>query len=201
MQTSDRPIPGRRRFRFTIRGAMLAMPVVALIMAYAAAINPFERDPYAVAVGEVRQWTSQSVDSFGESSHVVWSSPEPTFVVDKPAAPALACILKIGYVERSTSVPRNPVFLSYFAVAVDGRTHLTRDVRNWAVQGGSGSIEPPALATLRQLLAGLPASPWIPPDRNPLLVGFRQGGGWVTRTYDRDHPPPEVRAVLAHCRQ
>lgn len=50
-------------------------------------------------------------------------------------------------------------------------------------------------AAIRQAVTTLPPSHVHTPEERTIRVSFQQGGGWVTRTYDRQAIPIEVRRL------
>ena len=209
------PPPPRRRARFTLRAALLAVPVLAVAIVLAAGINPVRRDPIRQAVDASIAWCQIPTDSFDATENVDWSTKPPTFTPDKPAVAAGPCLLKVaevGFVEwdRKSSW----AFGTRTKFSLDGRSELSR-ITPMAIQGGGGSETPAELAAIRRLLPALPPSqPDIPPgpympgvwgdspdspsrtESHVVVLGFHDGKSWVTRTYNLRKLPPAVADLL-----
>jgi hypothetical protein len=77
-----------------------------------------------------------------------------------------------------------------------GQVTTERDVYNWAYQGGGHSqLKPQSLKSLRQAVRALPPSTQSPAMANLLILSFRNGGDWTTRTYDRAKLPEAVKKI------
>jgi hypothetical protein len=85
--------------------------------------------------------------------------------------------------------------LQYF-VKESGRERDHRFVYDWAVQASHGKqIAETNLAALRSAVRQLPAESVSPPIERLVIVSFREGTNWLTRTYDSDVLPKPMRQI------
>ena len=81
-------------------------------------------------------------------------------------------------------------------VDIVGRVYTVREVHDWASQGSAlSALGPVHLEAVKKNLRALPSSTPAPPFRNLLILSYRNGKTWTTRTYDRTHLPEAVRQL------
>ncbi|HJQ34325.1 MAG TPA: hypothetical protein VJ866_19250 [Pyrinomonadaceae bacterium] len=71
-----------------------------------------------------------------------------------------------------------------------------RDVFNWALQASHrAQLDEPQLESLKNSIKALPEGAKHPPLADLLIVSFRDGETWETRTYDRKKLPDAVKDI------
>ena len=79
---------------------------------------------------------------------------------------------------------------------VKGGVETHRWVYNWAIQAShTAQLDGPQLESLKNSLKALPEGAKSPPLADLLIVSFREGETWKTRTYDRKRLPGEVKEI------
>ena len=208
--------PSLRRPRFTIRRLMIALPLIALGILFAAGINPLRRNPLHRALDGAIEACRIPTASFQATKTVTWVDQKMTLTPDKPALVAAPCVLKIAVVGRVVSTLTHlDTYGSLAKLAPDGRFEIHRRTFG-SVQGSGRTVEPAEMTAILQILPTLPPSEAdIPPgptqdgrwsalvavqqraESRAFVIGFRDGkGAWMTRVYDKQHQPPAVVALL-----
>jgi hypothetical protein len=186
------------RFQLSIRSTLLLVAIIALVVASVVGIGrSLTRYPYTAALHRMSEWCSSGVEAFDADVRCDWSGPKPVWVVDKPATPSMACLLKLAYVHRPRHNGINAdCDITSLVVAVDGRSRRTNDIFSWASQVGISTIPGGEMVSLQKIVSKLPPSQSHIPDGHILQVGFSQKGIWVSRTYDTGRLPPEILEVI-----
>lgn len=85
-----------------------------------------------------------------------------------------------------------------YSVGQDGQEVDCRFVYRWAIQNYH-SIQLPAesMTRLRSAISQLPAHNESPPLDRLMIVSFRDGTNWITKTYDWQAPPEAMRRIDA----
>lgn len=85
--------------------------------------------------------------------------------------------------------------VQYF-VTESGQESDRRYVHNWALQASNGKqIADTSLMTLRSAIRQLPAESVSPPIERLVIVSFREGTNWITRSYDSGALPKPMRQI------
>ena len=85
--------------------------------------------------------------------------------------------------------------LQYF-VTESGQEGDYRNVYKWAIQAlHSNQLSETNLASLRLAIRDLPAASTSPPIERLVIVSFREGTNWVTRSYDSGTLPKSMRQI------
>lgn len=207
----------RRRPRFTLRRAMLALPVAALIIVLVVGIDPFRGDPMRRAIAEATEWCCAPTAMFDAPIDFRRPPGAPAPSSGRPAAVAKPCVLKVvrvGDVVWDRRIVR--AFGTDVALAEDGQLQQSRRTPMAGWPARQSSIPPDGMATIALILPTLPpsTSAEIPPgptiethlsssnhaqqmtESRALVLGFRDGEAWVTRVYDRTRLPPAVGRLL-----
>lgn len=86
--------------------------------------------------------------------------------------------------------------LQYF-VTESGRESDHRNVYNLSIQASHGKqLSDTNLTSLRAAIRDLPAESVLPPIERLVVVSFREGTNWVTRSYDDDALPKPMRQIF-----
>jgi hypothetical protein len=102
-----------------------------------------------------------------------------------------------GHLLRMTCYykPESPVCLRYF-VKTNGVARNHRYIWSYATQDSHWSqLDSSQLAGLRSAIDELPTNSVTPPYHRLLIVSYRDGTNWVTRTYDRSAFPPAIGKI------
>ena len=79
---------------------------------------------------------------------------------------------------------------------VKGGIETHRWVYNWAIQAShTTQLDEPQLESLKNSIKALPEGAKSPPLVDLIIVSFREGESWRTRTYDRKRLPEEVKNI------
>ena len=85
--------------------------------------------------------------------------------------------------------------LQYF-VTESGQESDHRHVWNWAVQASHWKqLSDTNLTSLRSAIRELPSESVLPPIERLVIVSFRDGTNWVTRSYDSSSLPKPMRQI------
>lgn len=85
--------------------------------------------------------------------------------------------------------------LQYF-VTETGQESDHRNVYNWAIQASHWKqIAETNLTSLRSAIRQLPAESVLPPIERLVIVSFREGTNWITRSYDSAALPKPMRQI------
>jgi hypothetical protein len=97
----------------------------------------------------------------------------------------------------ATWFPKGDPQVAYRCFAgVKGGIETHRWVYNWAIQGSRATqLDEPQLKSLKNAIKALPEGAKSPPLADLLIVSFREGETWETRTYDRKNLPDEVKNI------
>jgi hypothetical protein len=126
--------------------------------------------------------------------------------ISYPKSPGLAGIIyshrslgqKIrGLILYATWFPDGNPRVAYRCFATDnGQVSSNRLVYDWAVRDSYfAQLGEPELGSLKNSMRALPRGAKSPPLADLLVVSFRDGEGWETRTYDRKRVPDEVKDI------
>ena len=102
-----------------------------------------------------------------------------------------------GHLLRMTCYykPESRACLRYF-VKTNGVARNHRYIWSYATQDSHWSqLDSSQLAALRAAIDELPTNSVTPPYERLLIVSFRDGTNWVTRTYDRSAFPPGIGKI------
>ncbi len=186
-----------RRFRPKLWMASL-LPVLAAIAILAwAGIDPFHRDPAAVAIEGQEAWAVLGVDS--DRSLTIDLQGKPIWM-DVPSGTANGLVKLTRVVPGRSGGHSNrdrSVYHFRRAAILQNGTGRNEASYNLAVQVSQIEVDPLSLSRARKLVAALPpAERWVGPE-SAILVGSLQGFHWEVRTYDRGHLPAEVTELIA----
>jgi hypothetical protein len=83
-----------------------------------------------------------------------------------------------------------------YSVTESGQANDVRHVWDWAYQGSQlRQLSDTNLTSLRCALRALPTESVLPPMERLVIVSFRDGTNWVTRSYDSGSLPKPVRQI------
>jgi hypothetical protein len=83
-----------------------------------------------------------------------------------------------------------------YSVTESGQESDARHVWNWAVQDSHGrQLSDTNLTSLRSAIRELPTRSVLPPIERLVIVSFRDGTNWVTRSYDSGSLPKPMRQI------
>jgi hypothetical protein len=95
-----------------------------------------------------------------------------------------------------SAFPRGDRFALQYCVTESGQESDHRNVYNWAVQASHWKqIAETNLTSLRSAIRRLPGESVSPPIERLVIVSFREGTNWVTRSYDSDALPKPMRQI------
>ena len=95
-----------------------------------------------------------------------------------------------------STFPSDGRYALQYSVTESGEESDYRDVYKWAIQAlHSKQIAETNLTSLRSAIRQLPAESVSPPIERLVLVSFRDGTNWVTRSYDSDALPKSMRQI------
>jgi hypothetical protein len=95
-----------------------------------------------------------------------------------------------------SAFPSGDRFALQYFVAENGQESDYRDVYNWAIQASHWKqLSEEDLTNLRSALRELPAASTSPPIERLVIVSFRKGTNWVTRSYDCATLPKAMRQI------
>ncbi len=85
--------------------------------------------------------------------------------------------------------------LEYF-VSESGKARSQWDCFDWAIQGTQRKqLSETNLASLRAAIRALPAQSVAPPLERLIIVSFREGSNWITRSFDTATLPEPMRQI------
>ena len=83
-----------------------------------------------------------------------------------------------------------------YTVTEAGQEFDVRDVHNWAHQDShSKQLSGADMKNLGKAIRQLPVDAWMPPRNRLVLVSFKQGTNWISRSYDRQALPDPMRKI------
>jgi len=95
-----------------------------------------------------------------------------------------------------SAFPQGGAFAIEYSVTDGGSEYDCRNVYNWALQAEhSKQLSETNLTTLRSAIRELPAASVSPPIDRLVIVSFRDGTNWVTRSYDSGSLPKPMRRI------
>jgi hypothetical protein len=95
-----------------------------------------------------------------------------------------------------STFPSGDRYALQYSVTESGQESDYRDVYNWAIQAlHSKQIAETNLTSLRSAIRQLPAESVSPPIERLVVVSFREGTNWNTRSYDSDALPKPMRQI------
>ena len=95
-----------------------------------------------------------------------------------------------------SAFPHGGAFAIEYSVTDGGREYDCRDVYNWAIQADrQKQLSETNLTALRSAIRELPAASVSPPIERLVIVSFRDGTNWVTRSYDSGTLPKPMRQI------
>ena len=100
-------------------------------------------------------------------------------------------ILRISSFTHSSTVRQ-------YHVSSSGDESDVTEIWNWSTRGGRiRKLEPANMAQLQQLLAALPGATGEPAVERLIVVSFKDGKRWRTRSYDRASMPDPLKSIFA----
>ncbi len=95
-----------------------------------------------------------------------------------------------------SAFPSGGTFALEYFVTESGRERDLRNVWNWAIQDThSKQLSEIALKSLRSAIRDLPSESMSPPIDRLVVISFREGTNWVTRSYDSSALPNPMRQI------
>ena len=95
-----------------------------------------------------------------------------------------------------SAFPNGSVYALQYFVTETGQEYDCRNVYNWAIQASNRKqLSEPELTSLRSAIRELPAGSVSPPIERLVVVSFRAGTNWVTRSYESTAPPQSMRQI------
>ena len=95
-----------------------------------------------------------------------------------------------------SAFPNGSSFSLQYFVTETGQEYDCRNVYNWAIQASNRKqLAGTNLTSLRSALRDLPAESVSPPIERLVVVSFRVGTNWVTRSYDSTALPKPMRQI------
>jgi len=95
-----------------------------------------------------------------------------------------------------SAFPMGDRFALQYVVTEAGRESDHRQVYNWAIQASHWrQLSEADLNNLRSAIRELPVESWSPPVERLVIVSFREGTNWVTRSYDSAALPKSMRTI------
>lgn len=137
------------------------------------------------------------------------------FAADKPTTPDFSSYPQTKYFISSVSAQTNAmrhlqrsnlVAISTFpskdrevvrySVTEFGQHGTQHIIYDWAARAGNAKqLSEAELKNLRSAIRELPGESATPPIARLVIVSFRDGTNWVTRSYDRDALPKPMRQI------
>ena len=95
-----------------------------------------------------------------------------------------------------SAFPSDDRFAIEYSITESGQEYDCRDVYDWAIQADQWKqLSETNLAALHSAIGELPAESVSPPIERLVIVSFRDGTNWVTRSYDSDSLPKPMRQI------
>jgi hypothetical protein len=95
-----------------------------------------------------------------------------------------------------SAFPSGGGFALEYCVTESGQESDHRNVYNWATQAShEKQLSGTNLTSLRSAIRELPAESVSPPLERLVIVSFREGTNWVTRSYDSGTLPKPMRQI------
>ncbi len=95
-----------------------------------------------------------------------------------------------------SAFPTGGGFALQYSVSGSGQERDWRDVYNWAIQAShERKLSTDDQKSLRSAISLLPAHSELPPIDRLVIVSFRDGTNWVTRSYDDQSLPDAMRKI------
>ena len=96
----------------------------------------------------------------------------------------------------SSLTPQGSAYYRYF-VKLNGQIFQDENRYNWSTEDWRhGQLSDAQFATLTSAIRELPARFDTPPGERLLIVSFRDGSNWVTRSFDKKSPPPSLTNIF-----
>ena len=95
-----------------------------------------------------------------------------------------------------SAFPSGDRYALQYCTTESGKVIEYRDVYKWAIQSlHSKEIAETNLTSLRSAIRQLPAESVSPPIERLVIVSFRRGTNWITRSYDSGVLPKPLRQI------
>ena len=95
-----------------------------------------------------------------------------------------------------SAFPSGDHYALQYCVTEGGQESDHRNVYDWAIQASHWKlIAETNLTTLRSAIRQLPTESVSPPIERLVIVSFRDGTNWITRSYDSDDLPMPMRQI------
>jgi len=140
---------------------------------------------------------------------------EPAYAADKVAPPDFSCYpqtqafrfylsihtnsarrFEDKHLLAISAFPQGGAFAIEYSVTEGGSEYDCRNVYNWALQAEhTEQLSETNLTALRAAIRELPAASVSPPIEWLVIVSFRDGTNWVTRSYDSRTLPKPMRQI------
>ena len=161
---------------------MIQRCVIVLIFLGAAAGSPSSLDPPARAQSPAPDFSNYpQTESFGFYLRSQTNAAEHLQRADLLAISAF---------------PRGDRYALQYVVTEAGQESDVRNVYSWALQASHWRpLSEAELNNLRSAINELPVESKSPPVERLVIVSFREGTNWVTRSYDSDALPKSMRQI------
>jgi hypothetical protein len=104
--------------------------------------------------------------------------------------------LQRGDLVAISAFPKGDGIALQYVVTEEGQESDTRNVFSWARQASHWrQLSEAELNNLRSAIHELPVESKSPPVERLVIVSFREGTNWLTRSYDRDALPKSMRQI------